>query len=195
MGAGGFHRQVVSWRLREPQSVTMCPERDEDEWFEISEDLWLDPNRKPKKLKLCSDASVPQPIIDELRDAGIPVLTVYEADVATHADETILAWSRRNNRVLLTMDRDFWNGQKFPLHTVPGLIFLDVPPEDIDGALETFGLIYGTFASSYSLDWWESMKARATPSGYFLKMRNWEGRILQYEIKLEEGILFARELN
>lgn len=172
----------------------MSAEANEDEWFDISEDMWVEPNTTPRKLKLCSDASVPQPIIDELRNAGLSVLTAYECNVATHADEAILAWSRRNGRVLLTMDRDFWDDRKFPLQVVPGVIFLDVPPDSVDEAMSAFGLMYGTFARTYSLEYWWGKKARVTPSRYFLKMRMPEGDVMHYEVKLEAGGLLARQL-
>jgi predicted nuclease of predicted toxin-antitoxin system len=165
-----------------------------EEWFEITQDLWLDPKAFPKKLKLCSDASVPQPVIDELTTASIPILTAYDDKVSTHSDKSILAWSKRKKRVLLTMDRDFWNDRKFPLQIVHGLIFIDVSPNNIDDALKVFGLIYGTFASSYSIDWWQNMMARALPENYFLKMRTWEGMKSEYEIRLMDGILYAREI-
>jgi hypothetical protein len=31
----------------------------DDEWFEVGNDLWLDPKTKPKKLKLFADAQIP----------------------------------------------------------------------------------------------------------------------------------------
>jgi len=166
---------------------------EDNDWFEITEDLWLDPRTSPKKLKLCSDSSIPQPIVSELRSIGIPVVTAYEDGVSSHSDSSILAWAKREKRILLTMDHDFWDDRKFPLQTVRGLIFIDVSPEDINSALKAFGLIYGTFASSYSLEWWQNMKARATTQFYLLKMRSWEGKVVQYEIKLEGGITYARE--
>ena len=167
---------------------------EQGEWFEISEDLWRDPKTQPKKLKLCADASVPQPFVEELKRAGIPIRTASEDDLVSHSDNDILAWAKRSKRVLVTLDRDFWNDSKFALQSVPGVIFVDVAPDDIDGALRSFGLVYGTFAISYSLDWWEGMMARATPEGYVLKMRTWEGRVSRYAIKLAAGKVFAREL-
>lgn len=167
---------------------------DSSEWFEISDDLWLDPKFVPKKLKLCADANIPRPIIEEIRQAGIPIRTATEDKAATHSDESILAWVRRCKRVLLTLDRDFWDDKKFPLQSVPGIIFIDVAPNDFAAILRSFGLIFGTFANSYPLDWWEQMKARVLPEGYVLKMRNWDGRTVEYAIKLKSGRIFAREL-
>ena len=168
---------------------------EDDDWFEISEDLWRDVHTQPKKFKLCADANIPQAFVDELRRAGILIRTASEDRVVTCSDDDILAWAKRSKRVLVTLDRDFWDDRKFPLQSVSGVVFLDVLPKNIDAALKAFDLIYGTFASSYSLDRWEGMKARATPEGYVLKIRTWEGRISQYSIKLKSGKLIARELS
>lgn len=174
----------------------MSSEREQYDWFEIT-NIWLevDPRPRTKKLKLCADASVPVSIVEALRAAKIPVITAIESNIATHEDNSILAWSKRNKRVLLTMDRDFWDDKKFPLQNIPGVIFIDVPPSDVDDGLEAFALIYRTLAISFPLDWWPNQKARVTPSKYFLKMRTHEGHLLQYEIKLVAGKLLARKLH
>ena len=172
----------------------MRTKTDNNDWFEISDELWLDPKSHPKRLKLFIDANIPQLVIDELKGAGIPIITALEEHIEAREDKSILGWVKKSKRVLLTLDRDFWDDQKFPMQDVPGVIFVDVPPNNTDLILQAFGLIYGTFASSYSLDWWQNMKARATPSCYYLKTRNWEGRIAKYEIRLKGGKLLAREL-
>jgi hypothetical protein len=41
---------------------------------------------------------------------------------------------------------------------------------------------------------WQGIKARATPQGFALKIRTWEGRNAQYEFQLTDGKkLMARE--
>ncbi|HLG30998.1 MAG TPA: DUF5615 family PIN-like protein [Candidatus Brocadiales bacterium] len=175
----------------------MSNEQEQDDWFEIT-NIWLevDPRPKTKKLKLCADASVPRSFVEALKDLyKIPVITAIESNIVTHEDNSILAWSKRNKRVLLTMDRDFWDDKKFPLQNIPGVIFIDVPPSDVDDGLEAFALIYRTLAISFPLDRWPNKKARVTPSKYLLKMRTQEGHLLQYEIKLVAGKLLTRELH
>jgi len=167
---------------------------EEGDWFDISDELWLDPQIQPKKLKLCTDANIPLEVVEEIRQAGIPVRTAYEDKIATHSDKAILAWAKRSKRILLTLDRHFWDDKRFPLQNVPGIIFIDVPPDNVDNILKSFGLIYGTFACSYHLDWWEGTKARAIPDGYVLRFWNWKGRTVEYAVKLKSGILLAREL-
>ena len=161
----------------------------EDDWFEISDLIPSLVQPKPsKKLKLCADASVPREFIDEVRQADIPVETAFEAGLATHDDSDILVWAKRSNRVLITLDRDFWNDRKFPVQNVLGVIFVDVSPDKVNDALRAFGLVYGTFAASYPLDWWIGIKVRATTKGYVMKIHNWEGRVVQYAMKLVIGL-------
>jgi len=167
---------------------------DSDEWFEIAEDLWRDPRTKPKALKLCADANVPRRFVEELRAVKIPVCTASEEGLNGRADSDILAWAKRRRRVLVTLDRHFWDDKAFPLQEVPGVIWLDVVSGSVEDALAAFGLVYGIFGRSYSLDWWGGTKVRSTTRSFILKMRNWEGRALQYEVRAVGSRAYAREL-
>ncbi len=164
------------------------------EWFEISESDWLPPLNPTKKLRLFADASVPATIVKELRSVGISVESALNQGLSAADDQTVLGVARKQGKVLLTMDADFWNETKFPVHQIHGIIFVDVSPSDIDGILRALGLLYRCFAERYPLDWWEGMKARATPQGFILKIRTWEGRNQQYEFRLSgDKRLMARE--
>jgi len=165
------------------------------EWFEVSETDWLPPLSPTKKLKLLADASVPTTIVKELRAANISVQAALDADLSEADDQAILGMARKQGRVLLTTDADFWNDNKFPVHQIHGIIFIDVSPSDTDGTLQALGLLYGCFARRYPLDWWRGMKAKATPQGFTLKIHTWEGRNQQYEFRLSgDRRLIAREV-
>jgi len=164
------------------------------EWFEVSESDWLPPLTPTKKLKLFADAGVPATMVKELRNAGISVESASDRGLSNADDQTVLGVARKQGKVLLTMDADFWNETKFPVHQVHGIIFVDVSPSDIDDALQALGLLYGCFAEKYPLDWWQGMKARATPQGFILKIRTWEGCNQQYEFRLSgDKRLMVRE--
>ena len=165
-----------------------------DDWFEFSEDLWRDTRTVPRKLRLYADASVPAPLVEELRSAKIPTLYAPEQGLSSRPDHQILAWAGRSSRVLLTFDRDFWDDRRFPLQTVHGVILVDVPAAQFGDALGAFMLVYEAFAKSYSLDWWQSMKVRATTRGFVLKMRTFEGREAAWAVKAERPRVLAREL-
>lgn len=154
----------------------------------------MPPVTPTKKLKLYADASVPLPIIEELRGAKIPVKSALEEDLRKRDDWTIVQAAKKQGRVLLTLDADFWDDRKYPLHRVHGIVFVDVSPSDISGILAALGLFYGCFAQRYPLDWWRAMKARATPQVFNIKVHTWEGRNQQYEFRLTSDKRFmARE--
>lgn len=162
-----------------------------EEWFELLEDLLREPGTKPRKLKICADANVPKRLVDEIRRAGVPVQTALESQVSTKSDTSILAWTRSEERVLLTLDRDFWDDRKFPLHKSPGVLLIDVSPARVEDALEAFWLIFETFARYIGN--WNEMKIRASQNGYYLKGIAWDGGIMHYEIKIINGRVMVRE--
>ena len=166
------------------------------DWFDINESDWLPPTKSTKKLKLYADASVPFPIIKELRDAKIPVKAAVEDGFSSRGDPAIINAARKRGRVLLTLDGDFWDDKKFPLHQAHGVVFVDVPPHDIKGILDAIGLLCVCFAKNYPLNWWRSMKAKCTAHNFTLKIHTWEGRNVSYELKLSgSGQLLAKELS
>jgi hypothetical protein len=52
-------------------SITMSKAPSDDEWFELSDDLWLDPGEKRQKVRLLADHNVPQALVEEIRANGI----------------------------------------------------------------------------------------------------------------------------
>lgn len=167
---------------------------DEDEWFEISDRDWLDPKFKAKKLKLLADAQIPEIVAAEIRSAGITLATLPQA-ARRRGDPDILSLAQSQGRVLLTLDGDFWDDRKFPLQVVQGgIIYIAEPPDQHDRILLAFGLVYGCFAKSYPLDWWHSMKVKGVVGQFEIKMRNWQGKVTRYKMKLKRGYVVAKEL-
>jgi hypothetical protein len=165
----------------------------EDEWFEISDSDWLGDGFIGKELKLLVDAQFPQAVFQEIRAAGIKIDQVPSSH-KRRDDADILALAEKQEKVLLTLDRDFWDDRKYPLHTLKtGIIYIAEPPAVHDRILRAFGLVYGCFAKSYPLDWWPQMKVRGVLGSFELKMRNWEGRTAGYQMTLKGGCLLARE--
>ena len=163
-----------------------------DDWFEISDRDWL-PSFKPKKLKLLADEGIPEPIIAEIRSAGIAI-RAFPQKMKRSADSDVLRLAQQEGRVLLTLDAHFWDDRKHPLYGVQqGLIYVAEPPEQHERILRAFGLVYGCFAKAYPLDWWNHMKVRAVLGEFEIKMRTWEGKIARYRMKLRRGYVIARE--
>lgn len=169
---------------------------DPHKWHEF---LWKEapglPPGSHKRLKLLADANIPKPLIDELRSAGIVVTSVTEEGIASHPDRNILQLSKKLGTVLLTMDRDFWDDRQHPLLKSPGVIFVDVPPDQIERAIDGLAKFYGVFAQQFPLDWWDEMKAKVSEDSFVLKNITWEGRISEDEFRLaKDGKLLTRTL-
>lgn len=166
----------------------------DDEWFEISEDLWLDPKFRPKRLKLLTDAQVPRQVVAEIRAAGLSVATLDTAG-RRRSDPDVLRIAEAEHRVLLTLDAHFWDDHRFPLQSVRcGIIYVAEPPDSHDEILRAFGLVYGAFARSYPLDWWHSMKVKSTVGEFEIKIRTWEGKVARYRMTLRGRYLMAKEV-
>jgi len=188
------HRSAANL-LSPHESVFVAKELIEDsEWFEVSDEDWLDPRLAGKKLKLLADAQVPEPVIRRIGDAGIKVETLSRA-LRRHADTNVLQLAQRTGRVLLTLDADFWDDRKHPLQAVSGgIIYVAESPSQHGRILRAFGLVYGCFARSYPLDWCSHMKVRAVVGDFGIKMRTWQGSVARYRMRLQNGGLVAKEM-
>ena len=60
-----------------------------------------------ERIKLYTDEHVPRAVVRGLRERGIDTLTVSEAGMFGAGDEELLAFARREGRVLFTQDEDF----------------------------------------------------------------------------------------
>jgi predicted nuclease of predicted toxin-antitoxin system len=170
-------------------------ELDESEWFEVSDEDWLEPGFKGRKLKLMADAQVPAYIVQEIRAAKI-VIDRIPGELRTYPDTNILMYAQKKQRVILTLDRDFWDDKKYPLQKLKtGLIYVAVPPSEHERILRAFGLVYGCFAKNYPLDWWRSMKVRASVGEFEIKMRTWEGKVAGYKMRLRRNQVVAKEVS
>jgi Domain of unknown function (DUF5615) len=89
-----------------------------------------------KKTAFLVDESVDPAITDFLRKKGWNVKTVSDVGLAGQDDEAMLAAAHRDDRVLLTHDRDFLDDRKFPPHRNPGVAVLPEGGRDF-GALST----------------------------------------------------------
>jgi predicted nuclease of predicted toxin-antitoxin system len=166
----------------------------QDEWFEVTDDMWRQPYELKTKLKLLADENLPHQVITELRSAHVLVKTAAENNLCGVSDTVLLTYTKNAGMVLLTLDADFWSDRNFPLKEGGGVIWLDVNDSDIQGALRAFGLIYGTFAKSFGGNWSRGLKARACSDRFYLKMVSSEGRRIIYELKLDRRRLVAREV-
>jgi predicted nuclease of predicted toxin-antitoxin system len=118
-------------------------------------------------VRFLADESCDARVVEALRRAGHDVLAVAES-AAGAGDPDILAWSRRDQRILVTEDRDF--GQLIFASGLPagsGVLFLRCPekaraalPEVIASLVERRGAeLPGGFAV------WSPRRFRVRPLG------------------------------
>ena len=83
------------------------------EWHEF---LWDQAPKMPpgphKKLKIYADANMPRTVGNELSTAGLLIESTIETGYSTHPDENIYKQAEKRGKVLLTIDKDFWDDQK-----------------------------------------------------------------------------------
>ncbi len=170
----------------------------EYEWHEF---LWDEVPKMPpgphKKIKMYAERNFPRPVVEELRAAGLSVEYAAEEGVAYqgHPDENIYQRAKKCGKVLVTMDGDFWNDRKHPVQKGPGIIFVDIPPDQPEKAIDGLARFYGLFAKYFSLDWWGEVKARVSERGFVIRMRTWEGKISEDAFRLRDnGKLFTRKV-
>ena len=98
------------------------------------------------KARFLVDESVGINAARLIRDRGWNVCYVEDLDLLDRSHEAVLAFARREERILLTHHFDFLDDSRFPFHRNPGLVIL--PPvtgstlgftDAINGVLELIG--------------------------------------------------------
>lgn len=165
----------------------------DDEWFELSDDLWLDPGEKRQKVRLLADHNVPQALVEEIRANDIAVKTARELGLDKVDDPELLYYAKQKGMILLTMDNGFWSDKQYPIHQSGGIIFIDVPT--LASATASLGLqMLFLFAKSFGGDWRRGLKARATSEKFEMKLISHAGKKAAYEVQLKKDNLYAREM-
>jgi predicted nuclease of predicted toxin-antitoxin system len=140
-----------------------------------------------KRAKFYADACVPREVVEELRGADLDLMWAVEDGLRRHPDGNIYGRVRKLNRVLVTMDRDFWDDREYPLHGGPGVIFVDHPPDQPARAIEALAISYALFIKHFPGDWWRGTKVRVTDRGFSVKGRTGDGKVSEDEFRLGEG--------
>src|SRR5262245_46623066 len=77
------------------------------------------------KARFYADENFPAEAVTLLRAMGAKVQTASTAGLMGRSDEDHVAYARENGLVLLTCDRDFLNGRRFPLIQSPAIFVFD----------------------------------------------------------------------
>lgn len=133
---------------------------------------------KIKNIKLLADGNIPVEVINEFSASGINIRGLNDPE-RNRSDDYILELANKEARVLLTLDKDFWDDNKTPLNKVKsGIIYVaSSNTNTINPIIDSFALAYLSFAKYYPSNWWHNMKVKATTDYFLLKFRTWEGRI------------------
>ena len=71
-----------------------------------------------------------------LSDRGYNSKAVGDISLSGHSDEDVLAYAKRENRILVTNDQDFANAQRFPEHRNPGIVIIPAGMLDDPGVVQ-----------------------------------------------------------
>jgi predicted nuclease of predicted toxin-antitoxin system len=77
-----------------------------------------------KKTRFLVDENMHNEVARFLRARGWNVKSVGDLELRGHSDEDVLAFAHREDRILLTHDRDFLSDRQFPPNRNPGVVIL-----------------------------------------------------------------------
>jgi predicted nuclease of predicted toxin-antitoxin system len=108
--------------------------------------------RFAKKARFVVDESLGIGVARVLRDLKWNTTFASEVGLSGHSDEDVFAYAFRENRVLLTHDRDFLDDRRFPIHRNPGVIVFpgaDGSGEPLVAALRSVIPVIGSYRKAF----------------------------------------------
>lgn len=141
------------------------------------------------KPRLYIDADVTEDALSYFGDR-YNVVTARELGYANRDDEFHAEYARKKRRILVTHDeKDFWNDQKYPLHTCPGIIVVPSTGEQL-GLKVAIALVYVLNALQYiPPDGWPHRKIKAGEEGFQIKQIGPEGKPLSGYTRYDEDLI------
>ena len=89
-------------------------------------------------MKLFINENVYDPIIDYLKNLGHNVLSVRHSGLSGISDDEVYKIACRENRIIITMDKDFSKSFRFPPESCGGIIVVKVYKRKVDDTLRIF---------------------------------------------------------
>src|SRR5580658_685535 len=77
-----------------------------------------------RKTRFLVDENLDPEVTAYLREKGHDAISVEEAGLKGRSDEDVFASAWRERRILLTLDHDYQDDQRFPEHRNPGVVIL-----------------------------------------------------------------------
>lgn len=85
-----------------------------------------------RQAKFYTDENVDRRLPEILRELGLDVVTAADAGLIHRDDSDHLAFAQRENRILVTNDKDFLYDRRHPPNRCPGLVVIDVGAQTRD---------------------------------------------------------------
>jgi len=148
-----------------------------DKWFKENWITWTPPKRK---VKIFLDRNLPQELKNEI--ISYPKFKAFEEVQSTRrSDEDIYSYCYRNNFLILTLDKDFWNDKRFPLVKSPGLILIASSPIlSVNDCIRSLALFLTYFDLIGGIrrfpDFAKRMKFKVSLKGFVLKFIDYKGK-------------------
>lgn len=79
---------------------------------------------KKSKLKIYADECFPVPAVTYLKSLGYSIIHAYDKNFIQKSDQFHLLTSKKLDRILITLDRDFNNYETADLKGYPGVIII-----------------------------------------------------------------------
>ena len=160
-----------------------------EEWAEFSLQEYFDlgdPPKYPKKIKLLADQNIPMHMIQDLAKS-FSIKSVFDLSLDGHPDENIREASKKQKRILLTTDKDFWDEKKHPIKKCSGVICTEAGPGEIDKIYMSLAKFYMYLVKKYPNHWWHYTKAFIKTNGFVLRTIQSHGVIVDTECLYSNG--------
>jgi predicted nuclease of predicted toxin-antitoxin system len=93
-------------------------------------------------VKIFANENLFEPIIDYLRSLGNEVLSIRDSGLSGISDDEVYAKARKENMVVIAMDKDFTRIFRFPPERCGGIIVAKIYKRPVDETLTIFKKYY-----------------------------------------------------
>lgn len=93
-------------------------------------------------MKIFANENLFEPIIDYLRSLGNDVLSIRDCGLSGISDDEVYKKACKENRVIITMDKDFTRIFRFPPQRCGGIVVAKIYKRPVDETLTIFRKYY-----------------------------------------------------
>jgi len=93
-------------------------------------------------MKILANENLFEPIIDYLKSLGHDVFSIRESGLSGISDDEVYQLACKENRVIITMDKDFSRSFRFPPQKCGGIVVVKIYRRSVDETLSIFKKFY-----------------------------------------------------